>query len=98
MQHSDVFKYYIIPRIQKPRLEWDNESGEDMGTTTDFNTCRSLCEANATCVQYSFSVESHCRNFHLPRLGKYAQGMQSGWLVDRIEGHTANLKPCDSTG
>ncbi|KAF2720401.1 glycosyltransferase family 31 protein [Polychaeton citri CBS 116435] len=96
MRHSDVFQNYIIPRIQSPRLGWDNESGDEAGIAADFDTCRSWCEANKDCVQYSYDSESRCWQFHLPRLGKYAPGKQSGWLVDRIEQLAANLAPCDA--
>ncbi|KAI5251793.1 hypothetical protein E4T42_03920 [Aureobasidium subglaciale] len=73
---------------------WDNEGGQDVGSAEDLGTCRSWCEADQACVQYSLCLDSHCKHFKLPRLGKAMQGVKSGWHVDRIKQLVANLTPC----
>ncbi|KAK5137125.1 hypothetical protein LTR08_000630 [Meristemomyces frigidus] len=94
LRHSDVFNQYIMPRMEEPREDWDNESGQDVGVAGTLDTCRSWCETSADCVQYALDADGRCRHFDLPRLGKAAPGVRSGWLVNRIEQLAASIPPC----
>jgi len=79
--------------------DWDNDSrvgGKDVALTDNMDDCQTHCENDRDCLQYSIR-EGHCHTFHLPRLGKPATGMhgvQSGWLVDRVERMRAAMPEC----
>jgi hypothetical protein len=77
-----------------PRDNWDNESAKDVGVADTLDVCRSWCVESMECVQYSLNTKGHCRHFHLPRLGKAANDVQSGWLVERVEKLVAGVPPC----
>ena len=76
--------------------DWDNDSsvgGEDAALTNDMDVCRLLCSNDQGCLQFSIR-EGHCYTFHLPRLGKPAVGVRSGWLVDRVENMRTAMPEC----
>lgn len=86
-----------MPRLEKPRDGWDNQSGHDVGIAHTFDVCHAWCLSNTTCVQYALDEDGHCRHFNLPRLGRAAPGVRSGWLAGRIEQLAAIVPPCGSS-
>lgn len=95
LQHRDVFKEYILKRMETPCEDWDDESSSSVGVAADIDTCRTWCEKDLRCLQYSIDSESQCRHYHLPRLGKPVQGARSGWMNDRIRRELAAPQPCE---
>ena len=97
--HKDVFAQYISPRMRKPRFNWDNECGDDRGTCISAEDCRSICDSMEDCLQYSYSRQTHiCKTSVVPRLGQAGSGVQSGWVLSRVEQYAAALPPCGDEG
>jgi hypothetical protein len=80
LRHADVFKGYIHPYLAKEKKEWDNYSVnpefsrqvlEDGEAHSSFEACRSACERNATCLQFSYHT-SMCLVSNEVRLGRRA--------------------------
>ena len=80
LRHADVFKGYIYPHLGKERTEWDNYSVNPEFTKlvlrneephTSFEACRSACEGNAMCLQFSYHT-SRCLVSSEVRLGRMA--------------------------
>ncbi|KAJ5594350.1 uncharacterized protein N7459_000558 [Penicillium hispanicum] len=83
--HSDVFRELLYPTMagQPTRYSWDNLSGEEQFSVGSFDECRRVCEADETCVQFSFR-ESKCFTNATPLLGNANPDASSGWLMFRI--------------
>ncbi|KAF2623566.1 glycosyltransferase family 31 protein [Macroventuria anomochaeta] len=80
LRHANVFKGYIHPYLSKERTEWDNYSVnpefskhalKDGEAHTSFEACRSACESNAMCLQFSYRT-SMCLVSSEVRLGRRA--------------------------
>ncbi|KAF1847160.1 glycosyltransferase family 31 protein [Cucurbitaria berberidis CBS 394.84] len=80
LRHADVFKGYIHPYLSKERAEWDNYSvNPEFSKTalkngeahTSFEACRSACESNPMCLQFSYRT-SMCLVSSEVRLGRMA--------------------------
>lgn len=81
------------------KTDWDNLSDMAQSKTLDLVSCRAKCESEPTCRQFSFVAEtSQCRTRSDPRLGKPANGTESGWIVDRVTDITRNVVPCGDEG
>lgn len=99
LTHEDVFKEYVMPQMMGPKADWDNLSDEDEGEASDVHDCRARCEARPECRQYSFARESQrCRTRADPRLGKQGDGLQSGWMEDRVRNFALTAPPCGNEG
>lgn len=80
LRHVDIFKAYILPYLGKERKEWDNYSVnpefskrvlKDKDAHTSFGACKSACESNAMCLQFSYRTSS-CSVSSEIRLGRRA--------------------------
>lgn len=94
--HGDVYKQWYLPQLPHERDGWDNMSEDDMrdSSITDAWGCRDACQHNTTCMQWSFS-DGGC-NFHqTTKIGKLAENVHSGWILDRINEKVAELDKCD---
>lgn len=56
------------------------------------------CEKVEDCKQYSIDGESRCRTRVDPRLGKATNGVESGWLHDRMLQFEQDMAPCGDEG
>ncbi|KAJ6111998.1 hypothetical protein N7523_008059 [Penicillium sp. IBT 18751x] len=83
--HSDLFREFIYPEIavSPSRLSWDNLSGEEQPFAKSFEDCHEICDAQTTCVQFTFR-ENTCFTSSNPRLGSPHRNAASGWLTGRI--------------
>ncbi|KAF2709072.1 glycosyltransferase family 31 protein [Pleomassaria siparia CBS 279.74] len=97
LRHANVFKEYIQPYLGKERAEWDSYSVnpefskhtlKDGEAHTSFEACRSACESNAMCLQFSYST-STCLVSSEVRLGRRA-------TLQCLE-YSAAASKCDKT-
>lgn len=75
---------------------WDNDSSigrKEIGYSSDLGDCLKHCEGDVGCLQCAIR-QGRCYTFHLPRLGKSAPGVESGWLVERVEKMRATMPDC----
>lgn len=101
LRHRDVFMQHVRPQIAASVPAWDNLSDEneynahDHAASADprerdawksFEHCRALCEAQETCLQFSFDTGS-CGVSRTFRLGyaKPGERVRSGWMLDRVD-------------
>jgi hypothetical protein len=97
LEHRDVFKNFVWPRIRSHQGEgWNNLSpnmiGETDGVTED--ECQRQCQENPGCLQYSLSDTGCFISTREVMLGEQAAGYTSGWMLDRIETWMGNLDRC----
>lgn len=81
-----------------PRSDWDSESDVDGGVMDSLDDCKTKCEKDLECRQYSFDSERRCKTRADPRLGKAAPGISSGWLPDRMIQFEEQMAPCGDEG
>jgi hypothetical protein len=89
------FEEFVLEHMNDSRHDWDNESSKTVGIAAGFDTCRTLCERDMQCLQYSLNVDGQCKHFDLPRLGGSAKGVRSGWMDGRVRHRMAALPRCD---
>lgn len=94
-RHKDFFAQYIIPRMLTPKTDWDNKSKGEERTVESFEECRKICESKPECKQYALHKEGVCKTSPAPMLGSQsAEGVRSGWLVDRMWDLHDNMPAC----
>lgn len=98
IKHSDVFSEFIVPRltVRSGKVNsWDNLSGsiEDGTEAGSIEECMPLCVANSTCVQYEFT-EGRCILSDVPKMGVSKSGVQSRWLLARVQRFAEQMAPC----
>jgi hypothetical protein len=80
LQHADVFKGYIHPKLVKERKKWDSyavnpqfsaDTLNNAEAYTSHKACRSACESNDACLQFSYRTSS-CSVSSEIRLGRKA--------------------------
>lgn len=92
--HSHLFKELIRHEIAAPRVDWDNLSEEEQDEpVTSLEGCRARCENDPECQQYSYR-SGRCSTSKTPKLGISSVGVQSGWMVDRIDEATERMGEC----
>ncbi|KAI1128182.1 hypothetical protein F5Y10DRAFT_277571 [Nemania abortiva] len=94
LRHKDVFYNYVLPRMAAERDEWDNHSDNEEATAASFGACRSACESDPACMQFSVSGYT-CKTSSALRLGRRASAaeqVKSGWMVDRIDAFTKRME------
>ncbi|KAJ5780417.1 hypothetical protein N7457_005577 [Penicillium paradoxum] len=95
--HSDLFREYIYQEIatQPTRLSWNNLASDEQPFAHSFDDCRTICEAQKTCVQFSFRADT-CWTSSSPRLGKLVSDKDatSGWIIPRIRSLTESKGVC----
>ncbi|KAI2467312.1 glycosyltransferase family 31 protein [Annulohypoxylon bovei var. microspora] len=95
LRHRDVFRHYVLPRLSSEHADWDNLSEVDQSDVSSFETCRSTCESQPDCMQFSYSGNS-CKTSTALRLGHQvprdtSEPMKSGWVVNRIKGYVERM-------
>ena len=94
LHHKDVFREYVLPRVQQSRWDWDNHCDVDQGPVHSLNECRVVCEAIDACVQYQLDNEFRCRTTSIPNLGEWSRGVDSGWIYERMQRFYDEQEPC----
>jgi hypothetical protein len=101
LRHRDIFIEHVRPKIGSSMAFWDNMSvdkeynAHDHGMLANeferdawksFEHCRSLCESQKECIQFSFDTGS-CSISNSFRLGyaKPNERVRSGWMTDRVD-------------
>jgi hypothetical protein len=80
-----MYEHYILPRINTPRNDWDNQSDQDHGPIETVEACSSICKQIGACLQYKMSADARCMiSTSRPNLGEAARGSQSGWIPSRM--------------
>lgn len=97
LEHRDVFKTFVWPRIRSHQGDsWNNLSpnmiGETAGATED--ECRRQCQDIPTCLQYAWSENGCSISTREVMLGEEAAGYSSGWMIDRIGKWMNDLDKC----
>ncbi|KAK3697124.1 hypothetical protein LTR37_017620 [Vermiconidia calcicola] len=98
LRHHDFFAQYTIPRMVTPKTDWDNVSDQNEAVVETFEDCRQLCEKDSGCKQYSLREGGVCRMSYAPSLGTKADGVRSGWMVDRMWSLHDNMPGCTDEG
>ena len=96
-----MFNEYVLPQMMAGnKTDWDNLSDEGAEQVGSIDECRARCETQPSCKQYSFMQASmQCKTRVDPRLGKPSkEGMQSGWLEDRVLDFAHNMPACGDEG
>ena len=96
--HGEMFFEYVLPRMGIFGTDWDNESenSDEWSNVSTIKECRAECELTKSCVQFAFDQERHrCRHYRLPRLGKAAQNVHSGWMLERITQLADGMGSCE---
>ncbi|KNG47901.1 glycosyltransferase family 31 protein [Stemphylium lycopersici] len=101
LRHRDVFMELVRPKIDASVPAWDNMSADKEYNAHDhsavendlernawksFEHCRTLCEEQDNCIQFSFDAGS-CGISTSFKLG-YAKPhgrIRSGWMLDRVD-------------
>ncbi|KAI0427842.1 hypothetical protein F5Y09DRAFT_314957 [Xylaria sp. FL1042] len=100
LRHKDVFHNYVLPRLAAERDDWDNHSDKEESTATSFKACRTACENDPTCMQFSVTGYT-CQKSTALKLGRKAaaaEQVKSGWMVDRINAFIERMESaCDNT-
>jgi hypothetical protein len=101
--HADVLKEYILPRliIRGGRADdWDNFCGGGLGSLADkkengVTDCQTVCQSEEKCLMYSYNEEEGvCRYADAPRMGTFRKGVQSRWLLARMQKWVADREEC----
>lgn len=86
IHHQDVFRSYVLPATTSgARENWTNLS-PDLRAGTHNSTlaeCQEMCASVDGCVQYSLS-RMGCAFSQEGKMGQAAEGVQAGWLEDRV--------------
>ena len=97
IHHQDVFRSYVLPSTTSgERYDWSNQS-PDLRAGTQNSTlseCRAMCESSRGCVQYSVT-DLGCYLSQEGKIGQAAEGVQSGWLEDRMRALADAHRVCE---
>jgi len=95
LRHRDVYAQFILPRTREPKLDWDNHADQDRGPASSLDECRVVCEDDVSCLQYSLDYRnSRCLTTSRPNLGEASSGVQSGWLLERMQDFHDKAQSC----
>lgn len=86
LHHRDVFKLFVQPNLTKERKDWNNSpeiSHLDVPNAS-LADCQGLCETDPHCMQYAVTPNG-CETGMEMKLGRKENGVQSGWMMERIE-------------
>ncbi|KAI0906510.1 hypothetical protein F4823DRAFT_73566 [Ustulina deusta] len=87
LRHKDIFYNYVLPRLAAERDDWDNHADKEESTASSFKACRTVCENDPACMQFSVTGYS-CKTSTALKLGRKASAaaqVKSGWMVNRID-------------
>ncbi|RYP78935.1 hypothetical protein DL770_006803 [Monosporascus sp. CRB-9-2] len=71
LRHGDVFRHFVLPKLQTEIEDWDNESTDEQHDAESIRSpadCRRVCEGQPECVQFSLKGQS-CRMSNVIKLG-----------------------------
>ncbi|KAI2642234.1 hypothetical protein GGS21DRAFT_295517 [Xylaria nigripes] len=94
LRHKDVFFHYVLPQLATERSDWDNHSDNEQSTTGSFKACKTACEDDPSCMQFSLSGRT-CMTSTALKLGRRvpaAEQVRSGWMLDRLDDYVARLE------
>lgn len=96
LHHQDVFRHYVLPNVTQQRMDWNNASPDLRAGTQNatLDDCRIMCERDATCVQYS-KTDMGCYFSNEAKMGQSAEGVQSGWLEERVQAWADGHQLCE---
>jgi hypothetical protein len=97
IHHQDVFRSYVLPSTTAgDRTDWSNLSPELRAGTQNstLSECRAMCESSRGCVQYSVA-DMGCYFSQEGKMGQSAEGVQSGWLEDRMRASADEHGVCE---
>lgn len=95
IRHRDIFAAYILPQTAEPRSDWDNHAHEDRGKAASADACRSTCERETSCLQYTYDRDGNCLIAEQPSLGEVTTGMLSGWMQERMQKFYDSAASCE---
>lgn len=101
IRHRHVFAHFMQPTINLGEKKgWHNLS-PDQGAEgeTTLETCRSICDAAQSCIQWLFTAPGDCKISNDIRLGSQSiedESMKytSGWMTDRVAAFVDNMGQC----
>lgn len=104
MLFSDVFDRIVQAQILEKgssASNWDSEATEEAfdvassSSNETFGRCKQICQSHSNCVQFRVSENGEtCQTSSQVRLGGPSEGIQSGWLVDRIKKFKNRMAAC----
>ncbi|KAK6067151.1 hypothetical protein SCUP234_11743 [Seiridium cupressi] len=87
LRYKDVFRQYIVPQLSPLKADWDNLSEDVQDEKSSLEECRSMCEADEGCVQFSIVGET-CSTSKIVKLGRRSteapMQANSGWMMERV--------------
>ncbi|GIZ49311.1 hypothetical protein CKM354_001234300 [Cercospora kikuchii] len=93
--NKDVFRDFVMPQMMEGKADWDNLSDTEVADANSLEECRTKCEVQPDCKQYSFgSATRKCKTRTDPRLGKPSNGTISHWLGPRVQHFEQDMAPC----
>lgn len=98
LHHNDMFAEYILPQVVEPKRDWNNHADEDQGSVDSLEECGALCEKTEKCLQYAITTDSRCLLGQKPNLGEKSRGMDSGWIMERMQKFHDDQRKCESHG
>lgn len=76
------------------KADWDNLSGEVRDESSSLEECRSLCEADSECMQFTMKDET-CSTSKTIKLGQKSDAVpmtvNSGWMMDRVSKYMTEM-------
>ncbi|KAK6224085.1 hypothetical protein LQW54_000232 [Pestalotiopsis sp. IQ-011] len=94
LRHKDVFRQYVYPQMMPMKADWDNLSGEVRDESSSLEECRSLCEADSECMQFTMKDET-CSTSKTIKLGQKSDAVpmtvNSGWMMDRVSKYMTEM-------
>lgn len=96
IKHSDVFQEFISPRliIRGGKVDvWDNLSDGDGLEKGSVEECTQICVERPRCVQWSYK-NGQCYFSEKPRMGVRKTGVQSRWLLARLQKFGYDMEEC----
>ncbi|KAI1471116.1 glycosyltransferase family 31 protein [Daldinia caldariorum] len=100
-RHGDVFRNYVLPNFSSKLSDWDNLSDVDQGSVASFDECRSICEKQFDCIQFSLSDQS-CKTSTALMLGHRISKdatprVTSGWIMEKVKEYPEQMDDsCDN--
>ena len=108
---KDYYAAFVSPNISPHMIDWDNLSehegypskrhpveklkGLEAFAMVNEESCRKLCIENKKCMQYSWR-RGQCRLHHTVRFGEKKEGVNSGFLMERIDGKIGEWPSCET--
>ncbi|KAK5110978.1 hypothetical protein LTR85_000688 [Meristemomyces frigidus] len=97
LHHNDMFRQYVLPNISSERADWSNSSPDLVHYSNrkglSIADCRAICEEKEGCLQYALGPIG-CSTANQVMMGAYSEGIQSGWMTERVESWANGVKRC----